>query len=182
MAERIDILVKEILDGNINSFDEIAKTYYSQITAIVNSIHPDKATTKDVVQEILLTIYKKLDCYKPNTHFSYWIKSIARNICYCNRKKWLTRITKEREYERVIRDEAKTPEIIPLTTLCHKLIKCLGRLRPKYKNTLFSFYYENKSIKDISKEHNVSEEQVKIRLHRGRKLIENDLKEMGAIK
>lgn len=182
MSERIDTIVKEILGGNINNFEEITRTYYPQIFAIVQSLHPDRATINDVIQEVFLTIYNKLHCYKIDTHFLYWIKSIARKTCYNSRRKWFKKINDEKKYWQILQDDAKTPEILHFNIMYDRILKSMQLLKPKYKDTLRLFYYQNKSIKDISKKHQISEEQVKIRLYRGRKLIESNLKEDGVIK
>jgi len=175
--KNVEIAVRKVLNGDINSFNVIIRNYSSEINNIVSSMHPDRSVVDDVTQEVFCLVLSKLSEYKRGTHFKQWLNSIARNVCKNHRRNWYHRKEKENKYiENIILDQ-KNPEIVRINVFRDEVKKAVKYLDKKYKSVIEYFYYDNKPIKIISEIENISEEQVRIRLFRGRKLIREKLKE-----
>ena len=62
----------------MDQFDDIWRKYYPRITVFLKSSF-GFTETEDLVQEIMLRVYKNLDSYSRRYSFNTWIYTIARN-------------------------------------------------------------------------------------------------------
>ena len=58
-----------------------------------------------------------------------------------------------------------------------QLLTAIGNLRPKYREAVLLFYYQELSIKEIAGLLNKKESTVKVRLKRAREQLKQELKE-----
>jgi RNA polymerase sigma-70 factor, ECF subfamily len=72
-------LVTDILHGNINSFNTIIYKYESSVFRFIYSMVKDTETSRDLTQEVFITVYNKLYTYRGQSKFSNWLYQIARN-------------------------------------------------------------------------------------------------------
>ena len=57
-------LVQELKAGNIEAFDKIVELYQRKIYALSFNITRNQMDAEDVAQEVLLSIYKKIDTFQ----------------------------------------------------------------------------------------------------------------------
>ena len=72
-------LVKDILDGNMESFNAIIYKYECLIFKFILAMVKDQEEAKDLTQEVFITAYNKLYTLKGQNKFSSWLYQIARN-------------------------------------------------------------------------------------------------------
>ena len=72
-------LIKNILDGNINSFNVLIYKYESSIFRFILTMVKNPEDAKDLTQDVFITVYNKLYTIKGHNKFSSWIYQIARN-------------------------------------------------------------------------------------------------------
>ncbi len=79
-------LADQIRNKDENAFDKLYDEYNKLVFYVIYQIVKDKESTKDLVQEVFLTIYDKIDQYSGG-NFKYWILQIAKNLAinYHNR-------------------------------------------------------------------------------------------------
>lgn len=70
-----------------NKRDEIALTniirrYSDKIFGFAIKMTKNRSDAEDIVQEISLTLVKKLDSFKGNSQFSTWLYKVTLNTCY----------------------------------------------------------------------------------------------------
>lgn len=97
MREDIN-LVREVLNGNIDSLNILIAKYEKAIYRFVYNIINDKEASQDITQEVFITMYNKLYTYRQDSKFSNWIFKIARNKCIDYMRKY------KRTYEVNIED------------------------------------------------------------------------------
>jgi len=97
------LLVQQVLNGNIDSFNIIVNKYEFTILKFIYNIIKDKEAAEDIAQEVFITVYNKLYTYKRGYKFSNWLFQIARNKC----------IDYMRKYKRVY--EANVEEIVAVS-------------------------------------------------------------------
>ena len=56
-------LVKEVLNGNLDSFNILVNKYELNIIKFVYNMIRDKEASEDIAQEVFITIYNKLYMY-----------------------------------------------------------------------------------------------------------------------
>lgn len=99
MLNKLEEHVIKLKNGDKNSFDYIYESTYKNVYFTALYILKDKSLSEDVLQDTYLKAYTKLSYYKPNTNFTGWLVSIAKNtaINYLNRmqKEQLTDMEKD---------------------------------------------------------------------------------------
>jgi RNA polymerase sigma-70 factor (ECF subfamily) len=74
------ILVQRALTGDIESFAELCRRYYSSLQGIAYSVLQDPHLAEDAAQEALAETCRRLPTLRKPRVFSFWAGSICRNI------------------------------------------------------------------------------------------------------
>ncbi len=83
-AERAteEILVKEFQEGNLEAYDQIAERYQKKIYGLSFNLCRNQMDAQDVTQEVLLTLYRKINTFQGKSAFSSWVYRITLNATY----------------------------------------------------------------------------------------------------
>lgn len=94
-------LVKDILKGNIDSFNLIIYKYEAPIYRFILAMIKNPEDAKDLTQEVFITLYNKLYTYRGKSKFSSWLYQIARNRCldYLKRNKKVIQLSIENAWD-----------------------------------------------------------------------------------
>lgn len=125
---------------------------------------PAHADAEDVLQEIWLTAYQKLDQLRDETAFKPWLLSIARNAC----NEYFRRQAKVLEVPLEEVPESKLSYGRMGVTLEDTVEDVLARLPDKEKQLLYLCYWQQMPQADIAKRLDVPLGTVKSRLHTAR--------------
>jgi RNA polymerase sigma-70 factor (ECF subfamily) len=72
-------LVEKALGGDERSFRKILEEHYALIYSVVRGILGSASEGEDVVQEVLIKIFRALPAFRGEARLSTWIYRIARN-------------------------------------------------------------------------------------------------------
>jgi RNA polymerase sigma factor (sigma-70 family) len=168
-------LVSGTLAGNREAFGHIVSRYQSLICSLAYSATGSLGQSEDLAQETFITAWKHLGHLRERDKLRAWLCGIARN-----------RINNflRREGREPIRDaapldvvsETHSPEPLPYDhTISNEeqaiLWRSLERIPEIYREPLVLFYREHQSIEAVAEKLELSEDNVKQRLSRGRKLL-----------
>lgn len=87
-------LVQLAQAGNEDAFGRLMRSHYEPVFRLVNSIVRDEHASRDVCQEVWLTVWRNLKTFRGEAKFSTWIHPIAvrRAIDQLrSRRRWLNR-------------------------------------------------------------------------------------------
>lgn len=70
-------LINKFLEGEQGAFDSLIKKYHSRIYWVARRLTGSHNDADDVVQEVLITIYTKLNTFKFNSGFYTWAYRIT---------------------------------------------------------------------------------------------------------
>lgn len=172
-------LVGETLSGNRNAFTQIVSRYQSLICSLAYSATGCLGQSEDLAQETFITAWKQLSRLREREKLRAWLCGIARN-----------RINNflRREGREPVRDaepldavsESRSPEPLPVDYTISKeeaeiLWRALERIPAIYREPLILFYREQQSIETVAAHLELSEDAVKQRLSRGRKLLQEQV-------
>lgn len=129
------------------------------------SILKNNEDTKDAVAETILKAYEKRATLKDKDKFKPWIMRILSNTSYD--------VLRKRDNVIELTDEIEDCRINREDVICNRItvIELLDRLDYKYREVIMLYYYEDMSIKEISSWLNLTEDNVKKRLSRGREKL-----------
>lgn len=129
----------------------------------------DLQLAEDAVQDTYIKVYKNWDAFKGESSEKTWITSIAINVCKSRlRSSWYKNLLFHRElkqepyYEDKIKDDTVLNEI--------------SKLKPKYREVILLFYYQELKVKEIVAALNITESAVTVRLSRAREQLKKSLK------
>ncbi|MDA0691330.1 MAG: sigma-70 family RNA polymerase sigma factor [Nitrospinae bacterium] len=80
--EAEEALVREFQAGNLDAYDKIAEIYQKKIYALSFNLMRNTMDAQDVTQEVLLTLFRKVNTFKGNSAFSSWVYRITLNATY----------------------------------------------------------------------------------------------------
>lgn len=86
-SEELNGLVKNLQNGDINSFDDIYHLTKDIVFYTILSIMKDPNISEDLMQETYLKALEKIHTYKKRASFKAWIVTIARNLAFNEYKK-----------------------------------------------------------------------------------------------
>lgn len=127
------------------------------------SILKNEADVDDALQNTMIISYRNINQLKFTEKFKPWIYKILTNECY--------RIINQREYNVDIDNIDCISECSQDYETKETLWNIINSMDHNYITVIILFYYENMSIKDISKALDISPDNVKQRLTRGRKKL-----------
>ena len=127
----------------------------------------NESDAEDVVQETIIKYYQKAPSFEDSEHEKAWLIRVATNQC-----------------RDMLRFRVRHPQIdddylskISCDSSDSGIIEALTTLPEKYRLVLTLYYVEDYRIEDIAKIINRTSSAVKMRLQKGRKLLEKIYRE-----
>lgn len=178
------VLIREAIQGNINSFEKIVLKYEKIIYNIAYRMLNNKELSKDIVQEVFIKIYKNLKKYNFTSKFYTWIYRITINTCIdeIRRNNKCTTISLDRkidykddELQCQIEDKKaiKPQEEILNKEIQDKVILCINKLAPNYRAIMILRFINQLEYNEISEILDCSLGTVKSRLSRAKEKFKN---------
>lgn len=172
-------LVAESLSGNRDAFGQIVSRYQSLICSLAYSATGSLGASEDLAQETFITAWKRLSHLRDRDRLRAWLCGIARNrINNLLRREGREPLRAAETLEAV--HESASPEPLPHDHTISKeeeaiLWRSLERIPEIYREPLVLFYREHQSIEAVAGALELSEDAVKQRLSRGRKLLQEQV-------
>jgi RNA polymerase sigma factor (sigma-70 family) len=172
-------LVAASLVGNREAFSQIVARYQTLICSLIYSNTGNLCQSEDVAQETFITAWKQLATLREPAKLRSWLCGIARNLTWDALKKEGREPSHAAEpLENIHESPAAGPLPHDFTISREEqaiLWRSLERIPETYREPLILFYRENQSIETVAGNLELSEDAVKQRLSRGRKLLQEQV-------
>lgn len=147
------------------TFVNLIREYSLNMYRLSYGILRSGADAEDAVSEAVLKAYENLKALKKPECFKAWIMQITANEArrLYRRSQKTVFVNQEKGVEPAFQDEH------------HELWDVVMKLGEGYREVIILYFYEQLSIKEISKVLHIAEGTVKSRLHRGKKLLKEML-------
>jgi len=170
--------IGRVLNGDIQAYALLVEKHKSLVFSIVLKVVNNREDAEEISQDVFLKAYQSLKTFERKSKFSTWLYRIAYNAAVSKtRKKKVEMVAIE---EKVITNYS-TDEIgrnmNEMDENDRQLVleKALQRL-PEEDNLLITLFYKNEnSIEDISDITGLTASNVKVRLHRIRKKLYEEM-------
>jgi RNA polymerase sigma factor (sigma-70 family) len=168
-------LVVGTLTGDRDAFSQIVSRYQSLICSLTYSATGNLGQSEDLAQETFITAWKHLGQLRERHKLRAWLCGIARNrINNFLRREGREPLHQAGELDEL--SETHSPEPLPAEyTISNEeqaiLWRSLERIPEIYREPLVLFYREHQSIEAVAEKLELTEDTVKQRLSRGRKLL-----------
>jgi RNA polymerase sigma-70 factor, ECF subfamily len=180
-------IVKQVLEGNVNSFEVLMSRHKDLVLKIVKK-HVPFSEIEEMAQEAFIRAYQALPSLKSKGDFKQWLASIAVRTCYDfwrkryrNKEVTMSSLTEKHQkwLEEVVSDQAETPfqenDVQKETT--ELLDWAMGKLSAEDRMVVELIYLEGLSGKEAADLLGWSVANVKVRAFRSRNKLKELLKE-----
>jgi RNA polymerase sigma factor (sigma-70 family) len=172
-------LVSATLSGNRDAFTQIVSRYQRLVCSLTYSATGNLGQSEDLAQETFITAWKNLALLRDREKLRQWLCGIARNrINNFLRREGSEPVRQAVPLEEVSESHSSEPLPADQTISDEEqaiLWRSLERIPEIYREPLILFYRENQSIAAVAEELELTEENVKQRLSRGRKLLQEQV-------
>ncbi len=144
--------VARVLEGEVRAYDEIVGRHEASLRRVVIGIVADPHGAEDVLQEVFLIAYRKLQGFRGEAPFGAWLYRIAVREARRSRSKWRKILRKlaplEVAEEQARRDFVSAAE--PLDAELGKALELLHRLPQRARAAFVLHIVEGLSYEEIA--------------------------------
>ena len=176
-----EAVIKRIEEGDTDAFRQIIRVYGPRMISYCRSrLHSDDEA-QDVAQEIFIRAFKSLPTFKKGERFSSWLFAIAANRL---RSHFRSSESHKRTLEAFGNETAASPAMDPSdeaerSLQFEALYRAIAKLPNQMRQPVELYYFGELSIVETAEALGLSEEAVKSRLFRARKILRSELEGSG---
>jgi RNA polymerase sigma-70 factor (ECF subfamily) len=179
-------LISAARKGDAASFEPLITKYQTRIFATARRYARRESEVEDIVQEVFIKAFQKLDGFRGEAPFEHWLMRLAVRTCYDflrshqrNRETAFTELS-EPESDWLDRFVAEPDHADENAEAARQLIeKVLSRLSPPARLVITLLEIEEKSVKEIAELTGWSVPLVKVRAFRARAEMRKILSKMS---
>jgi RNA polymerase sigma factor (sigma-70 family) len=167
-------LVTASLSGSREAFGQIVGRYQSLVCSLAYNATGSLTQSEDVAQETFLTAWRRLRELREPAKLRPWLCQIARHRAF-------DALRRQKRVEPLeAADDAASIELSPPEqTISNEeeaiLWRSVGQIPESYREPLILFYREGHSVRRVAEALDLTEDTVKQRLSRGRKLLHTEV-------
>ncbi|MFH1159361.1 MAG: sigma-70 family RNA polymerase sigma factor [bacterium] len=173
--------IDRVLQGDSSAYAHLVAKHKEMVFSIALKISNNREDAEEVAQDSFLKAYQALGSFRKKSKFSTWLYRIVYNAAITKTRKkriefvgiddrLIMNYTEDEIHARVNEIDEQEQKI-----LVDRALKNL----PEEDNLLITLFYKSeKSIEEISYITGLSESNVKVRLHRIRKKLYDELSEL----
>ncbi len=165
--------------GDRDALDSLLESIQETLFGYISKLVGDRALAEDILQEVFITIYRKLRWLREPELFRPWAYRIASRESF-------KRLKREQRWSAQVRDEAVLEAIPALETeeefepeLAQHLPQLIARLSPASRAVLLLHYFEELSLGEIADVLGIAQGTVKSRLAYGLQSLRRAIREQA---
>jgi RNA polymerase sigma-70 factor (ECF subfamily) len=178
MFQSDNFYIEKVRNKEKSAYSFLVDRYKDMVFSIALKILRNREDAEELAQDVFVKAYQSLETFKGDSKFSTWLYRIVYNAAISKtRKKKIE--TVDLNYDLI--DHYSTDEI--KDDIYHlgyeeqkKIVtKILSDLEPDENIMITLFYFKEHSTEEISQIMNLSQSNVKVKLHRIRKKLLNEV-------
>jgi RNA polymerase sigma-70 factor (ECF subfamily) len=164
-------LVEAAIAGDIESFGQLCRHYYSAMVGISYAIVRDHQLAEDAAQESFARAIVKINGLREKTKFAQWLAAICRNVSKDFVVKKIKEVSAERFYNASYTNDCIAGDQI--------IDRALDQLASSDKELIVLRYYDNLSYEQIGTVLGLTRAAVNGKLTRAKRKLSKHLKHSG---
>jgi RNA polymerase sigma-70 factor (ECF subfamily) len=174
-------VIERVRAGNTAPYEIIMRRYNQRLYRVARAILRDDAEAEDVIQDTYVRAYQNLHQFAGYALFSTWLTRIAvhealRRVRLRNRIQQLDEFEQDEEVSMKAVETSPDPEQRASNAELGRLLEgVVLELPDAYRTVVMMRDIEEMSTADTAEALDLSEQNVKVRLHRGRAMMRSSL-------
>lgn len=172
-------LVNAAMNKDNAAMEKLYKEFYPDVLFICQKFNLNKEDARDIAQETFLTAFGNINKLQDANKFRAWLIKIANNKCldFLKHNKIISfESIEETEGVTELPDKRKsTEEIVVEKEISEILRDLIEKLPVEQRVTVFMFYYQDYSVKEIAEMYGCSENTVRSRLKYAKKFMQKEI-------
>ncbi|MBW8036305.1 MAG: sigma-70 family RNA polymerase sigma factor, partial [Planctomycetes bacterium] len=172
-------LLQASINGNSAAFESIVRKYQNLVCAITYSATSSVEKSEELAQETFVQAWKNLKQLRDLSSFKSWLCSIAKTIVknhFKSQKRDLLRNAGSLDNAAAEPSDIADPADKLISMEEQTVVaKALQQIPESYRQPLILFYRQEKSVKQVAEMLELSEENIRTRLSRGRKMLKQQV-------
>jgi RNA polymerase sigma-70 factor (ECF subfamily) len=166
-------VISRVLNGETSWYEIVMRRYNQRIYRVARAILHDDSESEDVMQDAFVRAYRSLSSFQGKSSFATWLTRIAINEAL-QRKRKSNRMDRIDEDDHIMQLAAlgESPEqSYGRQEITNILEEAISALPEHYRVVVMLREVEEMTTEETADALELSEENVRIRLHRGRLLL-----------
>lgn len=174
------ILVQRAKENYSPAVAELIDRHKGMVYTIAQKVLKDRDEAEEVAQEAFVKAFTKLNLFRMDCSFSSWLYRIAYNtaISRTREKKREQEYQQETAATESFEQQAKAFSTLEQDDRKRYLNQAMQQLDSDDSLILILFYYDGKSLEEISQITGYSDSNAKVRLYRARKKLHEELEKI----
>ena len=152
--------------GDRAAFERLLLAILPALRQLVSARLGDAAGVEDVVQNVLLSIYRARHTYQPRRPFGPWMRAIARNAVVDSQRQRSVRVRREQPLSEV-EELPDTAPSVPTQEISPPLRRALESLPAGQRQAVELIHLRELSVAEAAKQVGITPGALKVRAHRG---------------
>ena len=179
--------IKRAQQGEPEAFGPLVQKYQQRVFSLVYHLVRRRDEVEDLAQEIFIKAFRAIRSYNFQSSFATWLSRIATNHCYdylrherASRVSFYWQMGENSQQELETNAESQPEQVLDheeQTVLKDLVDKLLDRAPENDRKILVLKELQDYSVEEIAEILNLKPTTVKVRLHRARKRMLEDLRQ-----
>jgi RNA polymerase sigma-70 factor, ECF subfamily len=174
-------LMMRVAAGDRSAFEQLVIKYQKSVINTAYRYTGNPAAAEELAQDVFLRVFRAAPTYKPDARFSTWLFTIVRNICanFRSRQGKQDQQTDPEEEASFVSERTENPEGRMLRQERERKIrKAVQKLPESLRLPLILHQFQQVRYEEIAEIMGISLAAVKVRIHRARQALIDELKEL----
>lgn len=187
--DRDQELINKIRGGDYSSFTELVNLYQERVYRLVLGITKNEMDAQDVLQDVFLNVYRKLEGFKGDASFATWLYRIAVNqaLMKVRARSSNQEMPGGDKLSLDLLRESKSPpsdwtdqadQLYEQAEMVEQIEKAVALLPEKYRVVFLLRDVEGLTTGEAAESLGIKDGTVKVRLHRARLFLRKKLEEI----
>ncbi len=178
-----EAIVTRVRAGDVALFEILMRRHNARLYRVIRSVIGSETEVEDVMQQAYLHAYTALEGFAGLSSFATWLTRIGLNeaLARLRKRRWLEPVDDLPEQTEGLMEPAPTPEDVASSHETARMVEhAIDRLPAIHRTVLMLREIEQLSTEETAGILQVSEDVVKVRLHRARLALRDALSEQAA--
>lgn len=173
--------IQQAKEGNQKAFHYLMDTFWGEVYGFLLKRTENENDSEDIAIQTFSKAFNKIESFNEEYKFGTWLIAIAKNIHFDLIRKRNSLINSNTvdandEALAIIDGTPSVEDQLIIEQNLAGLLKKIKKLKPHYQEIIHLRYFQEKSIKQIAFQLDETENNVKVKLLRARKLLSEFIK------